>query len=104
DGSVRYLNHAGGVTVIEPGTLDAASAAGKRWVELGQILAMRIGPWEDEALPTVPAGHARLLVLTPSGPHFGQGPLEALTTDRLAAAFVDAATKLLLLVVNSSTT
>ncbi len=40
------------------------------------------------------------MMLTPSGPHFGQGPLAALSADRAAGAFISAAASLMTLIVN----
>jgi len=39
-----------------------------------QGLARVIGTWEQPSPATAPAGHLRVLMLTPSGPRFGQGP------------------------------
>jgi len=48
----------------------------------GQVVA-QVGPWE-QARPAPPSrDHARLSFLTPSGLHFGQGPMAALTRDPL---------------------
>jgi hypothetical protein len=61
-------------------------------------IADATGPWEGP-MPDLPAGSSRLTALTPLGPHFGQGPAEALRAEPMAAAFFDAATRLLLAVV-----
>ena len=57
-----------------------------------QTIADVIGPWEGR-LPPLPAEQTRLTMLTPLGPHFGQGPDDALRQDSTAAAFLDAATR-----------
>ena len=63
--------------------------------EKGHILVSRIGPWTEPKLPLLGQGDARLMVLTPSGPHFGQGPFSALGSDPLARPILDAACQLL---------
>src|SRR4051812_48398218 len=73
DGSVRYLNHAGGATVIDaapPEVADAATAL----LTAGRVLSAQIGPWAEPDLPPLPVGHTRLTVLTRGGLRFGQGP------------------------------
>jgi hypothetical protein len=98
DGSVRYLNHSGMVAVVAPpAPEDLATAAGE-WLAIAEQLSNAIGPW-TEPLPEVPRGHARVLMLTPSGPRFGQGPYDALSRDTAAGAFLQAATKALQIVV-----
>lgn len=99
DGSVRYLNHAGGSTVIDaaPPTVAVAAAA---VLQAGQSLAAQIGPWTEPHLPDLPVGHTRLTMLTRSGPHFGQGPGDVLGADPAAAPLLGAATELLVAVVD----
>jgi hypothetical protein len=58
-----------------------------------------VGTWEEPDLPALPVDHARLLLLTPGGFRFGQGPPDSLWADPGAAAVLDAATALLQLVV-----
>jgi hypothetical protein len=100
DGSVRYLNHSGKVAVVEPPTPDdlALALAVAEWLSVAGQLARAIGPWTGP-LPDVPRGHARVLMLTPSGPRFGQGPYEDLGRDGAASAFLGAAATVLQLVV-----
>ena len=91
DGSCRYLNHAGKVVVVEGASIEATQAAARSWLGVGRLLARATGPWQQPELPAVPSGHARVMVLTPSGPHFGQGPEQLLVADNLAKSFVQAA-------------
>jgi hypothetical protein len=97
DGSVRYLNVSGAAAVIED-RLPTVDGAAREMLRVGQRVADAIGPWEEDALPPLPAGHTRLTLLTPSGPHLGQGPDEALRADPMAAEFLAAATALLVAV------
>jgi hypothetical protein len=102
DGSLRYLNHSGKVAVIDtPGSDELRDAAGD-WLATARQLAAAIGAWQA-VLPNVPQGHARVLMLTPSGPRFGQGPFDALAREAAAGVFLAAATRVLQLVVRSAT-
>jgi hypothetical protein len=102
DGSVRYLNHAGGVAVIDSPT-PVIAAATAELNAAGQELADLIGPWDEPTLPPVPAGATRLVVLTPSGPHFGQASFDQLLADPMARPVLDSAVSLLQLVVEQTT-
>lgn len=100
DGSCRYLNHSGKVAVIEDRSIDAVQLAVGKWLDVGRSMAQAIGPWDRPELPSVPPGHMRIMVLTPSGPHFGQGPQQQMMADATASTFVGAATAVLQIVVN----
>ena len=94
DGSVRYINFSGAAVVVDEAA-PAAGAAGRELLEQGRILVSRIGAWTEPQLPPLAQGDARLMVLTPSGPRFGQGPFSALGSDPMARPVLDAAFKLL---------
>lgn len=98
DGSARYLNYSGKVVVWEDRSVAPIREAIDRWLTVAQEIAKVIGAWDQPQLPPVPAGHARVMVLTPSGPHFGQGPAAALQADPMAGAFLGAAVSLLQLI------
>jgi hypothetical protein len=98
DGSVRYLNVSGAAVVVDDVVLPTVDRAGRDLLDVAQRVANAIGPWEEPELPPLPAGHTRITVLTPSGPHLGQGPDDALRDDPMAAAFLAAATALLVAV------
>jgi hypothetical protein len=102
DGSARYLNFSGKAVVIEDRSLVRIQEAISLWIAAGEAIVQVIGPWQDSTFPSVPPGHVRVMMLTPSGPHFGQGPLEQLTADRAAGAFIGCASQLLQLVVNEA--
>ncbi|MCU1356348.1 MAG: hypothetical protein JWM89_1766 [Acidimicrobiales bacterium] len=96
-GGVRYLNHAGPVVVVEDGP-PQIHEFGARFLDAAQAVAGQLGPWAEPTLPDLPVGHSRFTMLTPSGPHLGQGPDEVLRSDALAAPLFDAATRLLVAV------
>lgn len=70
------------------GPLLALLAAAQRTVE-------RIGPWDGARPGLPPSGHARLNFLTPSGLHFGQGPVDVLARDPLGGEIIQTGTALL---------
>jgi hypothetical protein len=94
DRTARYLNWSGAAVVWEApdARFDAEIAA---VLNPGQVIAQRIGPWEKARRGPPPAGHVRLNLLTPSGLHFGEGPMEVLARDALAGPLVAAATALM---------
>jgi hypothetical protein len=95
DGSARYLNFSGRALIWEDRSATDIAALISDWLAIGQVIADAIGPWDQPGLPPLPEGQARIMVLTPSGPHFGQGESSALFADPRAAAFLNAATKLM---------
>jgi hypothetical protein len=102
DGSCRYLNYAGGVVIVDDRSVADVQQAINAWLEVGRRLVQLIGPWNQPELPGLPPGHARVTILTPSGPHFGQGPQQQLIAEPTARLFVDAAAALLQIVVRLS--
>ena len=96
-GGVRYLNHAGPVVVVEDGP-PQIQELGTRFLDVAQAVAAQLGAWTEPRLPVLPVGHSRFTMLTPSGPHVGQGPDEVLRSDAMAAPLFDAATRLLVAV------
>jgi hypothetical protein len=98
DGTARYLNYSGKAVVWENRSDAQIEAAITGWVSAGQRLANDIGVWESPALPPLPAGAARALMLTPCGHRFGQAPVDVLFGDPMAGAFLSAATHLMQLV------
>lgn len=98
DGTARYLNHAGGVAVIDDVMLGGLSEAVQTWLGVGQRLAGIVGLWDKAILPPLPPGQTRILMLTPGGFRFGQGPDAALRSDPAGSDFLQAATRVLLVV------
>jgi hypothetical protein len=94
DGGARYLNWSGAAVVW-----DAPSARFQPEIEAviraGTAIALRIGPWDGPRRGPPPTDHIRLNMLTPSGLHFGEGPMDALARDALGGPLVAAATQLM---------
>lgn len=95
DRSARYLNHDGSSIVWDDGGTEAIiDARVGAFLDAGRTLVAMIGPWSGER-PPLARGQARISILTPSGLHFGQGPLEALSRDPLAAPVFNTGTALI---------
>lgn len=96
DGTVRFYHFSGSALVWEhpDNRLDDATA---RLLDAGQTVALLIGPWDNPGAhpPPPPTGQARLSMLTPSGLHFGQGPIEGLRADPMGRNLFDSATLLM---------
>lgn len=100
DGTARYVNYSGQAVVWDDRSDQQVQAAINRWLIAGQVIANTVGPWEEPSLPPVAAGDARLMVLTPGGPHFGQGPAARLSASPRARPFATAATSLVELIIS----
>jgi hypothetical protein len=94
DGTVRYINYTNNVIVWEHPD-DSLDATLHDLLKAGEQIALQIGPWEEDRLPSPEPGMLRLNILVPSGLHFGQAPFGMLAQDPLAAPVVTAATRLL---------
>lgn len=93
DGRIRYINHAGGMSMVEDGTPLRAQVDGLLLVS--QSIVGKIGPWQGDRLPPPPTGQARLTFLVGGDIYFGQAPFAALANDPLAGPVLNTATALL---------
>lgn len=94
DLSARYLNYSGRSIIWEHpnSSLDPITQS---LLAAGETVVAKIGPW-DKPRPAPPLrGRFRLNFLTPSGLHFGDGPIEVLERDPMAASVITAAIKLM---------
>ncbi len=94
DGSARYFSYSGaGVVWDAPDhSLDEPIA---NLLRTGRAVAEQIGPWLEKRPAAPGAGQARVNMLTPSGLHFGQAPLDVLAKDPLGGPVVVAALQLM---------
>ena len=94
DGRIRYINHAGGMSIVEDGT--AAARAGRR-----PAAGVAVGRRQDRAVGRAIGcrlrltGQARLTFLVGGDIYFGQAPFEALAGDPMAGPVLNTATALL---------
>jgi len=94
DLSARYFNYSGAAVIWEHpnGELDEQL---EQQLEAGRMVVAQIGPWEGERPGPPPEGQARISMLTPSGIHFGQAPLDALAGDPMGGRVIGAAINLM---------
>jgi hypothetical protein len=94
DHSARYYNYSGaGVVWEHPDTsLDATI---DQLLGTSRQVVAQIGPWEQARPAPPPRDQARMSFLTPSGLHFGQGPMDALSRDPLGGRVIQLATVLM---------
>jgi hypothetical protein len=82
DFSARYYNYSGAAVIWErPDT--SLNKLIQNLLHTGSVVVARIGPWNQPRPPAPPEGQARINMLTPSGLHFGQAALRALSNDPL---------------------
>jgi hypothetical protein len=98
DGGIRYLNQSGKVAIVDATADLASTEAARAWLTVADELAPTVGVWDQPQLPALPSGDSRIMMLTPEGPRFGQGPDSLLRADASAAAFLSAATNVLIAV------
>lgn len=101
DGSVRYINHTGRMSIVEGPLPALAPAIDKLFAESRKVVAS-IGPWDRDRLPPPKRGQARLTLLVADGLYVGEGPRRMFERDGLAGPVLTAATKLLVRVVDLS--
>lgn len=101
DGGVRYINCSGKVIVVEgrPNPFDDETTA---VIEASQPIVRAIGPWDKERLPPPAEGNIRLTFLVSDGLYFGEGPMNLMQQQPIAAPLISAATKLLMKLVDQS--
>lgn len=94
DHTARYFNYSGAAIVWERAD-ESLDQAIDSLLDAGRVVADKIGPWDGARPPAPPTGQVRISMLVPSGLHFGQGPLEALSGDPLGGPVIAAAMQLM---------
>jgi hypothetical protein len=90
DHRARYFNYSGAGVLWErrDASLDELI---DELLQAGTLVAQAIGPWTQPRPPEPKHGIARINLLTPSGIHLGQGPIEALNQDAMGGPILSAA-------------
>lgn len=98
DGTVRYINHMGSISVYESHPAEIAAQA-KEIVETaqGMVRQQPVGTRRRQAPPSL--GDVRLTALVSDGLYVGQGAFEAIATGKQTAPVLQGAQKLLDLIV-----
>ena len=94
DHSARYYNYSGAGVVWEHPDLSLDSII-DQLLDAARLVVVQIGPWEQERPAPPSHDQARLSFLTPSGLHFGQGPMAALSRDPLSGPVLQLANVLM---------
>jgi hypothetical protein len=103
DGTARYLNQGGGGIVWETADETIGSSI-QALIQAGQSVAERSGPLDGPRPPAPPSGGASIWLLTDGGIHLGSGPFGALAADPLGGPVIAAATELMRLLIERSST
>lgn len=90
DHRARYFNYSGAGVLWErrDSSLDTLI---DELLQAGTLVAQAIGPWKQPRPPEPKTGIVRINLLTPSGIHLGQGPVEALNQDAMGGPILSAA-------------
>ena len=90
DFHARYYNYGGAAVIWErpDASLDESV---QNLLNAGSVVVAKTGPSNQPRPPAPPQGQARINMLTPSGRHVGQAPLQALSKDPLGGPVMAAA-------------
>lgn len=95
DGSTRYINQSGKLIVVD-GTPSPFDHEIQTVIQASKPLVAVMGPWEKDRLPAPKEGDIRLTFLVSDGLYFGEGSMESMQREPLAAPLISAGTKLVL--------
>jgi hypothetical protein len=90
DHRARYFNYSGAGVLWERRD-DSLDGLIDELLQAGSVVAQAIGPWTKPKPPEPKNGDARINLLTPSGIHLGNGPVEALNQDPMGGPILSAA-------------
>lgn len=90
DHRARYFNY-GGAGVLWERPTDSLDGLIDELLQAGSVVANVIPPWTQPKPPEPKRGSVRINLLTPSGIHLGQGPVEALNQDAMGGPILSAA-------------
>ena len=94
NGTARYINHTGKLLIWE--TTDQVSDQLTRDLfSQSYEIVKRIGPWDKPRLPSPAKGDLRITFLVSDGLYFGEGGINVLFNDPMAAPALATATQLM---------
>ena len=101
DGTARYINHTGKMIIWE--TTDQVSSEITQQLFRDSVnIVNRIGPWNKPRLPYPVKGNVRISFLVSDGIYFGEGPINTMFNDPIAAPALSSATALMQYLTNKS--
>ena len=99
EGGVRYINQSGKIAIVE-GVPNFAQLV-QSLFSASQPVVNAIGPWKEERRAPPARGNVRLTFLVSDGLYFGEGPMNVMQREAMAAPVIQKATELLQAVVAS---
>jgi hypothetical protein len=102
DGSARYINQSGKVVVVD-GTPSPFDHEIQTVIQASKPLVAVMGPWDKDRLPAPKEGNIRLSFVVSDGLYFGEGAMESMQREPLAAPLISAGTKLVLRLIENVT-
>ena len=94
DGTARYINYTGKMILWD--TADGTSLEITAQLFRDSLnIVHRIGPWNNPRKPRPEKGNVRISFLVSDGMYFGEGPINVLFNDALAAPALQSATALM---------
>jgi hypothetical protein len=101
EGGARYINHSGKMIVSE-GIGTPFDKEIERLLMVSKPVVEQIGPWDKNRLAPPKDGDIRLTFLVSEGLSFGQGPMNVMQSEQMAAPIIQAATDLMLKMIRES--
>ena len=102
DGGSRYINHSGKIAVVE-GVPNPFQKEIDDVLKASRPIVSAIGPWDRARLPAPGKGNIRMTFLVSDGLYFGEGPMDVMQKEQMAAPLIQSATALLLKLVERTT-
>jgi len=102
DGGARYINHTGKMIFVEGNPNDFEREIQQVIITSKPIVAA-IGPWEKDRLAAPQGKNIRMTFLVSDGLYFGEGPMDLMQKESLAAPLINAATSLFLKLLKKTT-
>lgn len=94
DGTARYINQTGKIIVWET-TDEKSDELTKDLFSESQNIVNQIGVWDKPRRPAPTSGTVRITFLVSDGIYFGEGPINVLFSDQMAAPALMSATHLM---------
>ena len=101
DGSVRYINHTAKLAIVDS-TSTVFHEEIQQVIATSKPIVKAIGPWDKVRLPEPKKENVRMTFLVSDGLYFGEGPMDVIQKEKMAAPLINAATSLLVKLVKNT--
>ncbi|HRW36668.1 MAG: hypothetical protein KDB04_19070 [Acidimicrobiales bacterium] len=85
DGSVRFLHHRGGGSIVEPPAPEPIATAATAWLDAATAAAEAVAPWIGDGAHPAPPGESRFVLLTRAGNRAVAGDAATLAASAVAS-------------------